>query len=239
MDLSIKVTTNSDCSVDILDTTEYSTATTIQKYSFSYADTVSIDVLQWNAIDDTTFDNPVYTEHSDQDTAITLSVSKDGWFTVLHYVLPSKDWFDNATDYELALYSAVYYTDGSSIYSYIDGITSEITIDDLIEVNTDDTTISVTSKDYVSICYLKQCYINYCLSIFNNTAFTTCWNNNSTDEDSYARDLVWMAINVIKYLVKCNQLYEAERIIEIMNSCNGLCPSSTSSSTSGCGCSKS
>ena len=47
-----------------------------------------------------------------------------------------------------------------------------------------------------------------------------------------------MAINVIKYMVECNQLYEAERIIELLHSCNGVCGGiKTSTNSDGCGCS--
>lgn len=241
MDLSITVKTNSKCQVAVTDTTSYTTSTGISKNNFTYANTAAVDVLQWNKLQSTEYSSPTYTLHSDidQDDAILLTASQDGWFTVTHIVLPTSTWFESATEAELGLYSIVYYTDGEYIYKYVDGTTSITTIDEVIEVNTEDTTLSIVTKDYVSICYLKQCYINYCLSIFNNSAFTECWNDNDSDEDAYKRDIVWMAINVIKYLVKCGQLYEAERIIETINGCRGICPSSNSTSkTSGCGCSK-
>lgn len=237
MDLSIKVTTNSKCQVTVYDTSTYYTSTGISKGNFTYADTVSIDAIQWNGLLDTTYDSEVYTEHEDQDDPVIIPISKDGWFTVVHMVLPTADWFESAASSTLDLYSIVYYSDGSSIYKYYNGTVTTTTIDEIIEVNTDDTTLSRVTKDYVSICYLKQCYINYCMSVFNSSAFTTCWNKNDTSEDAYKRDLVWMAINVIKYLVKCNQLYEAQRIVDQINGCNGLCPSDTTSTTSGCGCS--
>ena len=48
-----------------------------------------------------------------------------------------------------------------------------------------------------------------------------------------------MAINVIKYLTECEQLYEVERIIESIQGCNGLClQSNISSKVGSCGCSK-
>jgi len=48
--------------------------------------------------------------------------------------------------------------------------------------------------------------------------------------------MVWMAINVIKYLVEFNQFAEAQRLIERLSSCNGLCGSNKSSRKGGCGC---
>ena len=49
-----------------------------------------------------------------------------------------------------------------------------------------------------------------------------------------------MGITVIKYMVQFNMLAEAERIIELLESCNGICSGnpSTTNKSSGCGCSK-
>ena len=58
---------------------------------------------------------------------------------------------------------------------------------------------------------------------------SACWNKNKIDSELiYKRDLVWMSINVIKYLTECEQLAEVERILETINGCNGLCTSSNS-----------
>ena len=46
-----------------------------------------------------------------------------------------------------------------------------------------------------------------------------------------------MAINVIKYQLETNQLYEAQRILEDVNKCSYFCDSITLNSNSyGCGC---
>lgn len=78
-----------------------------------------------------------------------------------------------------------------------------------------------------------------CQQIFENRAFSKCFDRNKIDSELiYKRDLVLMAINVIKYLTECKQLAEVERIVEILNGCNGLCNSSNIiNSTNGCGCS--
>ena len=52
----------------------------------------------------------------------------------------------------------------------------------------------------------------------------------------FRRDLVWMAINVIKYLTECSQLAEVERIIEIIKGCNSLCSNDKYSMKSYAGC---
>jgi hypothetical protein len=49
---------------------------------------------------------------------------------------------------------------------------------------------------------------------------------------------VWMAINVISYLVEFKQLAEAQRVLERISSCNGVCNNNSyKTKTNGCGCS--
>lgn len=63
------------------------------------------------------------------------------------------------------MYESVYYTDGTNVYKYNPKTrdTTQVTdLSEIIEINPVNTTISVTSKDYVSICFLTKCYINLC-----------------------------------------------------------------------------
>lgn len=245
MELSIKITTSDSCKVIVQDLSAYlpEDQTGIVKGKFKYSDTISIDVLQHNKSKETVYTDPVYTLHNTADP-VNIPVKFDGWFTVIHLVLPTKDWFDKESSKQegsaIGLYNIVYYSDGASIYKYVNGQSSETTIDEIIEVNPVDTTVSRTGEDYVSICFLRKCYINLCRQIFNSRGFSPCWNKNDIDSDLiFRRDLVWMAINVIKYLTECEQLAEVERIIETIKGCNGLCVSSdVTSKTSGCGCCK-
>jgi hypothetical protein len=39
----------------------------------------------------------------------------------------------------------------------------------------------------------------------------------------YKRDLLWSALNVIKYMIEIDQYEEAERLLERIMGCNGLC----------------
>ena len=245
MELSIKITTSDSCKVIVQDLSAYlpEDQTGIVKGKFKYSDTISIDVLQHNKSKETVYTDPVYTLHNTADP-VNIPVKFDGWFTVIHLVLPTKNWFDRESSKQegsaIGLYNIVYYSDGASIYKYVNGQSSETTIDEIIEVNLVDTTVSRTGEDYVSICFLRKCYINLCQQIFNSRGFSPCWNKNDIDSDLiFRRDLVWMAINVIKYLTECEQLAEVERIIETIKGCNGLCVSSdVTSKTSGCGCCK-
>ena len=245
MELNINVTTSDNCKIMVSDISTYLAEdfSGTVKGKFKYSDTVSIDVLQHNKTTETVYRDPVYTKH-DTLQPINIPVEFDGWFDVIHLVLPSIEWFNREIDKSegsaLGLYDLVYFSDGIDIYKYLDGNVSQVTIIEVLEVNPINTTVSKTNRDYVSICFLRKCYINLCQQIFEDRGFSRCWNKNKVDSELiYKRDLVWIAINVIKYLTECEQLAEVERIIETIQGCNGLCVSSNlTSKTNGCGCSK-
>ena len=245
MELNINVTTSDSCKIIVSDISTYLAEdfSGTVKGKFKYSDTVSIDVLQHNKTTETVYRDPVYTKH-DTLQPINIPVEFDGWFDVIHLVLPSIEWFNREINKSegsaLGLYDLVYFSDGIDIYKYLDGNVSQVNIIEVLEVNPINTTISKTNRDYVSICFLRKCYINLCQQIFEDRGFSRCWNKNKVDSELiYKRDLVWMAINVIKYLTECEQLAEVERIIETIQGCNGLCVSSNlTSKTNGCGCSK-
>lgn len=243
MDLNINVITNDNCRVIIKDLSEYlpENFSGIAKGKFKFSDTIAIDVLQHNKSDGAVYINPVYNLHESLNP-VEISVKFDGWFTVVHIVLPSKKWLEtelSKTEGSLIhTYNLVYFSDGETIYKYTNEHSEEVTIEEILEVNPTNTTISRISKEYVSICFLRKCYIDLCKQIFNSRGFSHCFERNNIDSDLiFRRDLVWMAINVIKYLTECNQLAEVERIIENLKGCNGLCVSSNvTSKTNGCEC---
>ena len=243
MELSINISTNSNCKCEITveDTSTYlqEDSTSFQKGSFKESDTMPMVLLYLNTIENPSIKSVTFNKE--------VPVKFDGWFTVYYVVLPTRQWFQNALRASsqvdiLGVYDSVYYTDGANVYKYNPRTqnTSEVTdLAEIIEINPVNTTISITSKDYVSICFLTKCYINLCQQIFESKGLTQCWNKNNIDSELiYKRDLVWMAINVIKYMVECNQLYEAERIIELLHSCNGVCSDKkVRNNVKGCGCS--
>lgn len=244
MNLDIKITTSDSCKVIIEDISNYLSeqSTSQAKNNFKYSDTISLAVLKLNKVKEAEYKKYKFFEHMEC-RQFPMEVKFDGWFTVNYIVLPSSDWFYKELNKEVSslnLYNTVYFTDGSTIYKYINGNIETATVEEIVEINTVNTTLSRISKDYVSICYLRKCYIDLCQQIFESRGFSSCWNKSNIDSELiYKRDLTWMAINVIKYLTECEQLYEVERIIELIKGCNGLCPSKNSTSnTSGCGCSR-
>lgn len=245
MELNINIITDAHCKIIIEDNTEYlkEGSTGISKGSFKYSDTTSVVVLQHNKTQETIVKTPTFNYHTTD--YVEVPIEFDGWFTINYLVLPTKVWFDRELEKSsgsaLGLYKIVYFVEDGYIYKYVNGEIDGASIEEILEVNPINTTISKTSKDYISICFLQKCYINLCQQIFNERGFSQCWSKNSVDSELvYKRDLVQMAINVIKYLTEFNQLVEVERIIEQITSCNGVCKSNSTyqSKSSGCGCSK-
>ena len=176
-----------------------------------------------------------------------INIDRDGWLTIYYLILPTKEWFIRAskTSNILDLYDIVYYVSKGNVYWYQSN-TQEFgqvhqlqELIDLAQLPNVKTTLSYAKADRVSIFNLEKCYINLCQQIFESRGFSQCYNKNNIDSELiYKRDLVWMAINVIKYLAECNQPYEVERIIELLYSCNGVCgDKKVRSNGKGCGCS--
>lgn len=168
-------------------------------------------------------------------------INKDGWFTVFGLIIPTKNWYINNKLLADKSYTYTIYTENGKYYKIVAGEEVEITnIEDLLLPNYTDSTIDRIEQDKVSIWFLRNCYINLCKQIFENRGFSRCWNKNTIDSELvYKRDLVWMAINVIKYLTEFEQLSEVQRIIQNINGCNGLCSQQDIPKySSGCGCSR-
>lgn len=251
MKLDIKVCTSNTCEVIVKDITPVNEGgylpesfTGVAKDRFRRSDTISIDLLVLNKTTGPEMQVPIFNDDSRQSESITMPVKFDGWFSVYHIIIPSKKWLDQELSKNIGsavnLYDVVYFSDGSHLYKYIDGITYPATLEEIVDGNPEGTTISITYKNYVSICFLKKCYISLCQQIFDSRGFSKCWNKNNIKDDLvFRRDLVWMALNIIKYRVEFNQLAEAQRIIEQIGGCNGLCKSEFKQAPNhGCGCSK-
>lgn len=174
-----------------------------------------------------------------------VSLDFDGHFSLYYIVLPTKEWVYNMEQNlptRLGLYEIIFYIYDNKVYQYVkneeDILISDTSI--LLDYLYPGTIISAVKEDSVSVCNLQKCYVNLCQQIFESRAFSQCSNKNKIDcELTYKRDLVWMALTVIHYMVKEQGSFtEAQRIVELLNSCNGVCGDNKSRSNGkGCGCS--
>lgn len=244
MKLNIKIETSESCYFNIKDITcgdsgylpESSEVEETGK--FKYIDTISIVRLTLNQTSGPTIKDPLFISHSTEPEYNSIPTDFDGWFTMEYIVIPTKDWFDKSSQF-LQNYDTVYYSDGVKIYKYFQEESSESSIEELFERNIEGTTISKLVEDFVSICYLKRCFINICKEIFDKRGFSKCKPKGDLEDVLiYNRDLVWMTINVVSYLAEFGQLEEAQRLLEkIEGECNGICKFyNRDTAKVGCGC---
>lgn len=128
-----------------------------------------------------------------------------------------------------------YYSDGEKIYYSNGSSTRQASIQEILEVNPSAYNFVKTLDNFFSVCYLRKCYISLCQKIFKARGFNRCFIDKVDTQLTYKRDLVWAALNVIQYMIDSNQLAEAQRLLERINGCNGLC-SKEETGDQGCGC---
>ena len=257
------------CKLQIVDQTEFPEKSSIQEYSFEDSVSINIlinnktkedEIINQEILvhNDPKLVSKQYNYMATEDAYSTeidsnylslestdiseFQLFNDGKYTAYHMIIPTKQWVDKYdSDTLLQNYAYLYYYDSGNIYKSLDGgKTSEITSADLIkEVNITGSTLYRCKKETFSICFLYQCYINYCKRILDQT-INKCI---TKDEDLlFKRDFVWMTINIIKYYLENGQLDEAQRLLEETMSCNGFCKSNilkyslTNNTVSGCGC---
>ena len=117
----------------------------------------------------------------------------------------------------------------------------EVELQEIVEVNPEVSGIEIIYDYYFQTCRLEKCFINVCYQIFDSKTFTTCNNLKVDPNIIYKRDLIWSALNVIRYMVEVDQYEEAERLLERILGCNGLCKNYEcleSHNNSNCGCNR-
>lgn len=207
------------------------------KYSGSY----TINSVSYNSSVATTIVDTKIQKHSGPIDEVVFKVDKDGWYTISHIILPSKDWKEWMCQYhpEDLEEGTIYYTDGVKIYKYMKDVTDDevVAVDELTTRNTLNTNISKVSEDIFTVHGLYACYMKWANLVFSSFDFKRCNTKQSqeTRDITFKRDFVWSAINIIQYEVEMCNYMDAQIILEEMNSCNGFCGASSKSVSCGCG----
>lgn len=183
-------------------------------FSFNY---VYVYILQLNKVKDKSISQTFF--KTDPTQEIKFTIGQDGYYTLCKLKVP----LDTSMPY--------YYKDGKFMYKGI----KEVTLYELLSVDPEISQLKITYYYYFQLCRLRKCYIDIVNKILNDRASINCNNTGVNKEDIYKRDLLLSAINVISYLAEMEQFEEAERLLERISSCNGLCDTASSNSC-GCGC---
>lgn len=224
---------------DVLDEEELQSAYVNNRFKYSY--TCTINIIQYTSLEKSEIKKVIITPHDVFLDETYYQTEQDGFYTIHHFVLPNVFWLEEELSKEHNFLDndiAVFVTDGKFIYQYVKDKLIKKDPEVLIMVNPEDTTISKEVKTVFQICKLYNCYINLCKKLLN-LPLKRCANEYDDSSDLiFKRDFIWMTINVIKYYTQYDQLYEAQRILEMVNYCNNFCQDDykNPSKTSKCGC---
>lgn len=189
--------------------------------AIKYKHTATLNCITKINIDSISLVDVLLEEHVDDKLdAAFFRIDKDGYYVVDHIVLPTFDWLKEAPEECFAEYDTIYVTDKEKIYKIVEGELVECSIKEVMERNAEGTTLMKCKIDVFFTGHLQECYINYCKKVFDSV--NECAPA-SRDYDTYARDFIWMTLNIIDYLIGFKQYLEAERLLNLFKNCNGFC----------------
>lgn len=204
---------------------------------YKYSESATLNTIIRMKVCDATLVDVLLNSHTEDVDSCTFRVKDDGYYVIDHIILPNMKWYENASEEYKNYYDYIYITDGDKLYKEVDGKLEECSVKEILERNIEGTTIKKCKVDVFFTGNLQQCYINYCKKLFDDL-LGKCLKSDQSDS-IFARDFIWMTLNVIDYLIGFKQYMEAERLIELFNKCGSFCKGSFDSINKpiGCGCS--
>ena len=246
MDSIFKITKNGTCGILVdgleLDNSEYISpeGVWVSTRNYTYLHSNTLNVLYSMKFDGTeTMEAYKVVDHvTNPIDRSEFTFRVDGLYEISHLIIPNRDWLNyvlknNAS--ALTAYSLVYFIENGLFYKYTAGVITEVTLTEIMSVNPNTTTIIRCDKSTFCTCYISECFNKLCASIFESISLR-CSNKTAEKDLIRDRDILWMAINVIKYQLETNQLYEAQRVLESVTLCSDICSGSTTNYLNTCGC---
>lgn len=216
--------------------------------NYAYSHTVTLNVLTYVSMIKPKIKTHEIIKHYDGciDESI-FKMDEDGLFEISHIILPNKKWFDYClsfgNDSSLNEYKEVYFydEDENKFMKYTSKDLVECSLEDILKAysgnktcSTDEiTTIIRSDKSTFNMFYIRKCLAELCSNILNSK-MTACRTNSSLEEDVFKRDILFMAVSSIKFAIDNQQFYEAQRILNSLKTCAGICTSDKSSYNCNC-----
>ena len=208
-------------------------------FNYKYSQTCTINILQYNGTQESKIDQVIFTKHEGYLDEVETPISKDGYYTIYHIVLPTMEWLESKLqnpEFDLSVYQGLYITDGMKVFKMVGMDLIQCDPFEITQINTYNTTISRCQKDIFHFYDLYNCFIKLSNNIFNNSIIR-CPDKNQEDA-RYNRDFIWSAINVMKLYIETDQYESAQLLLEKLDSCNGICKNTTyNGKVPSCGCS--
>ena len=162
--------------------------------------------------------------------SVRFLLPEDGYYSIDHVVLPTTQWLekvkgslDNITllDLQTKFSGGLYITDGYELYKVMldaDLNYYPVDIEEVLEINPKNTSISISTYKVFSIDNLKKCYTKIATNIL--CSGVRCGQIDPTLR--FNRDFIWMTINVINFYLEVDQYTEAEIVLEDLG-CYNFC----------------
>lgn len=218
-----------------VDSHEYSDVLVNRPGVFRYEDTVTINILkQLDSNQNIITMEYDINDHTSEDYSL-MNFSGDGVFSIEHIIIPTMKWYESCSDLE---YDEIYVYEDKQIFKLENDQFVPFTIQDLSYINKClNTTITWGIQYTFNTSSLQDCYYKMCRDYFDNLYYNECYHNSIHVRN---RDIVWMSINIIRYLLDLGRLFEAQMILEKIQGCTGLCnlQSKQKFTYEGCGCQK-
>lgn len=189
--------------------------------SYKYSQSATLNCVTKISMNSITLIDVLLNEHTEELDSCMFHAKEDGYYVVDHIILPTLEWLENASDEYKEYYETIYVTDGEKLYKEVDGKLEECTIKEIMERNIEGTTIKKCKIDVFFTGHLQECYINYCKKLFDSL-LNQC-QSEANNDNIFARDFIWMTLNIIDYLIGFKQFMEAERLLAMFRTCGGFC----------------
>lgn len=260
MDSLFKISKKGLCGITVtgleLDNDEYldEDNVLISTRNYTYEQSVTINVLKSiNAQQEEIIRDVKVNLHEDgciDESDFEMEI--DGLHSIIHIILPTQDWLNNVLTHSpesLDSYYGIYFydTNTSNYMKYENGKSVLTSLEEILEINAlppsyiDEltTTIIKNTKSTFCLCKIKNCYYQISRNLLKTYPIKCPNKNEDIANWQYYRDILWMAINTIKYLLEKEQFYEAQRILQEINYCGSICDNTAKklNSSSSCGCS--
>lgn len=253
--MAFKLCKKGNCGVTITDLNEYQIQSYLTRSStiyYTFMQSASINTLSSiNYEGESTLQAYKINTHYETDEHLPvpdesdLDFVVDGLYEVNHLILPTLEWYET---YKTEVFgengfTSVYFIDGEDVYK-VNPVTREIIkveIEELLEINPKGSTIIKETKNTFSLCHLLECFYNICKDLLSKLCPINCNSKSSYQELILNRDIMWMAINVIRYCIDLGQYYEAQRFLEQIQGCGTICRQydiNKLKQAGGCGCSR-
>lgn len=230
-------------------------------------DIIFLDFIKYNKLGDTKM--PQYSTYTMRTNAdyykyvVDYECDQDGWYTISHlyiyssfylnFILSNKYLVDGTyycynngyTEPDILVHDSMktigYEQFAAVTISNREIVDVRIITPELIYQGVDLTMMIGVEENIFCMGRIEQCFENKLKAIVYQKLESCSGKCKNSDPDLVRdRDMIWMALELLKYLVRFCKYYEAQRILEkIGSSCNGFCRSTNSIDkkfTSNCNC---